>query len=153
MASVNTTLVYVCVAYSCSCVTSSPIMGTEWLVFPKVRISIFCVFVSVCLSLLPPAYVVRRERNVFTRVCPSVCPPPHPGLATRRAVCVLRSRRKTFLFPQENDRAWCCYHQQNREWGARREWRMAMCTKQTKIQKYQGVKNFTLVARECPLHT
>ena len=24
--------------------------------------------------LLPPAYVVRREGNVLTRVCPSVCP-------------------------------------------------------------------------------
>ena len=26
------------------------------------------------LNLLPPAYVVRREGNVLTRVCPSVCP-------------------------------------------------------------------------------
>ena len=33
--------------------------------------------VLLCISLLsflPPAYVVRREGNVLTRVCPSVCP-------------------------------------------------------------------------------
>ena len=29
---------------------------------------------KVCKHLLPPAYVVRREGNVLTRVCPSVCP-------------------------------------------------------------------------------
>ena len=28
----------------------------------------------VPLQSLPPAYVVRREGNVLTRVCPSVCP-------------------------------------------------------------------------------
>ena len=26
------------------------------------------------VTFLPPAYVVRREGNVLTRVCPSVCP-------------------------------------------------------------------------------
>ena len=30
-------------------------------------------------SLLPTAYVVRREGYVLTRVCPSVCPHPAPG--------------------------------------------------------------------------
>ena len=29
---------------------------------------------SMRYDLLPPAYVVRREGNVLTRVCPSVCP-------------------------------------------------------------------------------
>ena len=40
-------------------------------------------------EFLPPAYVVRREGNVFTRVCKSVCPHPldllHGG---RYASCV-----------------------------------------------------------------
>ena len=124
------------------------------------------------LSLfLPPAYVVRREGNVLTRVCPSICLstgglpishnalqhfpechgadtwggtlpgpggggggyparsshvgyPPHPParswwgggypaggypgrategvLTTRRAVCLLRSRRRTFLLDSVN---------------------------------------------------
>ena len=87
----------------------------------------------VC-SILPPAYVVRREGNSFTLfVCPHLrggypypimlcnisqnamrqrggtwpgTPPRggYPGrttegvLTTRRAVCLLRSRRRTFLF-------------------------------------------------------
>ena len=93
--------------------------------------------------LLPPAYVVRREGNVLTGVCPSVCPqegegqvqgthpparsdggggipryltpftgqdrgvkvpnplPPRQGLATQLAVCLLRSRWRTFLYYRE----------------------------------------------------
>ena len=117
-----------------------------------------CLRVAFCSPLLPPAYVVRREGNVLTRVCPSIClstrgggthipqcfatfprmpwgsrggvpwPGGYPGwggypgrggypgwggylagggypvrttlgvLATRLAVCLLRSRRRTFLF-------------------------------------------------------
>ena len=30
--------------------------------------------IQIMITLLPPAYVVRREGNVLTRVCPSVCP-------------------------------------------------------------------------------
>ena len=96
------------------------------------------------MCLLPPAYVVRREGNVLTRVCPSICLSTgggsvqpgggsvqpgggsvqlagggvspagggqssqqggsvQPGgggqvLTTRWAVCLLRSRRRTFLY-------------------------------------------------------
>ena len=59
-------------------------------------------------SLGKIAYITDRirrigESNVLTRVCPSIRPsiclsPPPPGLATRRSVCLLRSRRRTFLF-------------------------------------------------------
>ena len=30
--------------------------------------------ISLPFTYLPPAYIVQREGNVLTRVCPSVCP-------------------------------------------------------------------------------
>ena len=37
------------------------------------RYSFFSEQVRNLIQLLPPAYVVRREGNVLTRVCPSIC--------------------------------------------------------------------------------